>query len=634
MPLVRGYVYIVDQRRTGSNRTAIAALRLGGLCLALGVAACGGGGGPAPDPGPGPQRGTLNGTVRDAGGAALSGVAVLLGQSAAVTDAAGQFQYDNLLAGSYTLSLQDSAGNFDCRNVIIAAGDSSLDFTLPRSGSGLLATEVYPALNGTGSALDSTLYLSFSQELDYQTITADDFSITPEIGAFAVGPPPAVAGRVSQIEGRTDTVVITPQLQLPANQVTYVELTGEISALGGEPLSQPVRWRFRTAATDTFPPRLLGSTPADGASNHPPNSPVLFEYSEPLAEPDGETTVTVAPETEVTVYASGRTLVISPIGQWEINTDYTISAANVADAAGNRSAGGGAAVSFTTGAQASPRNHVEPEWNRILNLIFFAADQAGSYDIFSVEPTTGAILQRTTLPGDEREPTVSSDGSLLAFQHRTPGGKWSIWVVDLAGGEPQQITTTDYNDTQPQFSRTISDRIVFVSDRSDPRGLYLMNSDGSNPVEQDRDFYTSQTDPALHPLLDTQMLFAAGGAGNRDIWRKSVSAVDGSVINQNYSLDNISDEHSPAWGPDADFIVYISDYSGVANLWFAEATGEFDVQLTGFSTAVLDVSVEPLAGGGRAVLSIADGPGGSQLVLVDLLTGEPLGHLTGEEAGD
>jgi hypothetical protein len=604
-------------------------LRLSGLGLALILAGCGGGGSANPEPNPGPQRGTLTGTVRNASGEALGGVAVLLGQSPATTDTGGQFVYSNLLSGSYTLSLQDGSGDFDCRNVAIGSGNVSLDFTLPRSGSGLAATDVEPALNSVNVPLDASLHLSFNSALDFASVSADDFTITPPIGEFAVrdhepGPLGPSGG------GDIQDVWLVPELQLPADQVTYIEVSGEIRDSDGQSLNQPVRWRFRTSASDSYPPRLLSTTPA----GYPPNSPVRFEYSETLAAPDAQTVVTVTPDIQTTAYASGRSLIVSAPGRWEINTEYTITVGNVADESGNRATDNGATISFITGEQASPTNYVEPEWNRALDLIFFSADQGGSYDVFSIDPETLALEQRTTLGGDEREPTVSSDGSLLAFQHRDAGGKWSIWVQSLDGGEAQEITSGDYNDTQPQFSRTISDKIIFVSDRSTPRGLYLMNADGSNPVEQDRDFSQAQTDPALHPLLDTQMLFAAGGSGDRDIWRKTVSAVDGSVINQNFSQDTISDEYRPDWGPEADFIVYISNYSGTANLWYAEATGEFDVQLTSFDTPVLSVSVEPLAGGGRGVVSVADGSGGSQLIIVDLVSGEPLVYLTGEEAGN
>jgi len=595
------------------------------------LAGCGGGGSANPEPNPGPQRGTLTGTVRNAGGEVLSGVAVLLGQSPATTDAGGQFVYSNLLSGSYTLSLQDGSGDFDCRSVAVGSGNISLDFTLPRPGTDLAATDVEPALNAVNVPLDASLHLSFNSALDFASVSADDFTITPAIGDFSIS---RTAPGGPSSPGASSDMWLVPELQLPADQVTYVEISGEIRDSDGQALNQPVRWRFRTSAADSYPPRLLSTTPADGATGYPPNSPARFEYSETLAAPDAQTVVTVTPATATTAYASGRSLIVSAPGRWEINTEYTITVGNVADESGNRAADNGATISFTTGAQASPTNYVEPEWNRALDLIFFSADQGGSYDVFSIDPATLALEQRTTLGGDEREPTVSSDGSLLAFQHREAGGKWSIWVQSLDGGEAQEITSGDYNDTQPQFSRTISDKLIFVSDRSTPRGLYLMNSDGSNPVEQDRDFSQAQTDPALHPLLDTQMLFAAGGSGDRDIWRKTVSAVDGSVINQNFSLGTISDEYRPDWGPEADFIVYISNYGGTANLWYAEATGEFDVQLTSFATPVLSVSVEPLGGGGRAVVSVADGSGGSQLVIVDLVSGEPLTYLTGEEAGN
>lgn len=602
----------------------------------LSLAACGGGDGavdPGPDPNPSPNRADLVGTVRDAVGAVLPGVAVLLGQNPSVTDAQGGFLYANLLPGSYTLSLQDGQGNFDCRNLTISAGDLSLDLTLPRPGTDLAVTSVEPALNAANVQLDANLHLTFAVALDFGSVSANDFTITPEIGSFAVSDrEPGSTEPASGESGRQ--VWLLPELQLPVDQVTYVELSGEIRDSEGQALVQPVRWRFRTSGVDSYPPQLVQTFPADGATNAPPNSAVRFEYSEAIADPDTDVVISIEPVEEFNAYASGRNLIISAEGGWEKNTAYRISVVNVADVLGNRDSGHEVSFSFTTGEQSSPLNYQDPEWNRANNLIVLAADTGGSYDIFSVNPDGSGLTQQTTLPGDEREPTLSSDGTLLAFQHRDQGGKWSIMVQDLDGSEAVQLTPADYNDTQPQFSRTISDKIIFVSDRSEPVGLYLMNSDGSNPVEQDRDFSTSQRDPALHPLLDTQMLFTAGGGSDRDIWRKTVSAIDGSAINQNFTRDLLATEHSPAWGPDAGFIVYISDYAGVENLWFAEATGELAVQLTTFEQPVLDVSVAPAIGDARAVLSVADGQGGSRLVMVDLISGDPLDVIAGEEGGD
>ncbi|MBN2083202.1 Ig-like domain-containing protein [bacterium] len=633
----------MDQRQTRSNSSATAALILLLLALVLALAACGGGSAP-PDPGDNnganggdnggdtPTKATLNATIKDAAGQPLGGVAVLLGLNAAMTGADGQVSYENLLPGTYTVTMQDGAGNYDGREVTLAAGESSVSFTLPNPSGGLAVTEVSPALNSTGAGLGARFVMQFNDDYEVASVASDDFTITPDIGDVEL----AVVDPLSTGSGEpTDSayLALVPTQQLPTNQQILVELTGSINAADGSALTQPVRWRFKTSAADDYPPQLTGSSPADGQTNVPPNLPVRFDFTEKLGALDDDVTFTIAPAAAASLSVVGSSLYASFAGGLEINTAYTATLSGVPDELDNRDLVTVYTLGFTTGEQPAALNYREPEWVANSDLIVFAADNGGTYDIFSIKPDGTELTQLTALPGDERHPTVSHSGELLAFQYRA-GGKWSIWVLDLTGGEPVQITSDDYNDTEPQFSRTLSDRIIFTSDRSQPRGLYLMNADGSNAEEQDSGFGSAQGQAALHPLLDTQMLFTAGGGDDRDIWRKTVSAIDGSAINQNFTGDLLADDHSPAWGPDAGYFVFISDFAGVDNLWYAEATGEFEVQLTEFDQPVLDACVSPVNGDARAIISVEDGNGGTSLVFVDLVSGDVLSYLTGGEAGD
>lgn len=598
--------------------------------LALLLVGCGGGGAPDPDPGPGPgpdpnptpqpDRVDFNGVVRDASGAPIADAAVLVGLNATTTDITGRFNYSNLLPGVYTVSLQDGSGNFDCRAVDLTQGTSNHEFALPAVGSGFRVSSVTPALGSGGAELNHVFRIICTEPVDPASVTAADFTITPGVDFTAE-------------RNSTHSVIIVPQIQLPLNQLILVELIGSISNTDGAPLSHPLRWRFRTSATDTFPPVLLSPNPDIPITNHPPNAAFRFEFNEPLAALDSGFEASVVPETELTAATSGPYLSFSAVGGWEINTHYIGEFHGAADVLGNRAATV-YSFSFTTGDQPAAQWHIQPEWNAAADVIVYSADTGGSYDVFSINPDGTGETQLTMLPGDEMHPTLSNDGTLLAYQHRQ-AGKWSIYVQDIGqGGEPVQITADDFNDTEPYFSRTLSNKIVYVSDVSDPRGLFLANADGSSPVEQDRDFHSVQSNPALHPLLDTQMLFTSGSGDDQDIWRKTVSAIDGTAINQNLTADMLTDEHSPAWGPDASYFVFISDFDGVDNLWYAEATGEFPRQLTELAVRVSNPSVSPAPGDGRCVLSVDNDIGGSDLVLVDLVSGAVLNYLTGEEADD
>jgi Tol biopolymer transport system component len=581
-----------------------------------------------PDPGSLPddddpfvERYTMQGLVLTLDETPLTGVEVLLGSATARTDDTGRFTFDTVVPGTYPIALQDAEGNYDCQLIELGTGGSSFTFYLPTRRTGLRVLSVAPVLNSNGAALDGGIELVFSTAVNHGNITSSDFTFTPHVGEL-------------EIEALADDhLLIRPQLQLPVNQRITCELTGEISSSSGEPLAHPVHLRFRTAQTDTYPPRLVNTTPEPQSTGFAPNLGVRFSFSEELA-PLGEDTIIVTnPPVEFSAYTTNRDAVIHPEDGWRKNATYEVQLAGISDPAGNASTEP-YSVRFTTGEEAAPRNHIQPEWNQLTDSIFFAADPAGSYDLFRINPDSTGFEQLTFLDGDELNPTVSQDGTLLAFQHRPPGGSWSIYIADLSvPGEPLKLTSDDFNDTDPYFSRTISNTIVFVSDSTDPQSLYRMNSDGSALVELDPGFGSRQWQPILHPLLDNQLLFTSSGGGNSDIWRKSISAVDGEAINNNLTSDFLSDEHSPAWGYDASFVVFVSDASGTDNLWYAEASGEFPRQVTYLETDLATPCVAPFSGDFRCVASVANTNRGSDLVLIDLISGELAANLTGGADG-
>ncbi len=590
------------------------------VCLLLGLTACGGGGGGQPNP-PG-NKYTLSGTVRNAANAAIAGAQVLLGQSAAVTDNSGTFRFDSLPAGFYLASVQDAEGNFACKQLQLSASSTSFDFTLPVTTSGFEVVAVSPPLNSTSAGLNSDFRIEFSQPLDQSSIgdAADWFS--PSLGNVS-----------ASTNGAGTVLVLDPELQLPLNQQITVEIPAAAASTAGVSLSHVVRWRCTTEATDTAAPQLITTTPLAGETAHPPNLSAVFEFNEAL-ENNPLPSISVEPSTEMTATVSGRYLYVQPAGGWQTLTAYTLSISDIADGAGNV-LGTSLGLSFTTSDQAAPAYDVEPAWNRVDNTIVFASDRYGSYDIYKVALDGNELVRLTALPGDERHPSVSRDGQRLVFQYRAPGGKWHIYSQRIDGeGEANQLTAGDYNDQQPVFSYTISDKIAFSSDRVEPSGIFMMNSDGSNLLEIDMQFGSEQTSPAFHPLLDTQMLFISNRSGSRDVWRKTISAIDGSTINLNLTGDYLSQESTPAFSPDAGYVLFVSDYSGVDELWVADADGAFPRQLTFFESDVADPALNPSAGSTECIISLPQSGGGRGLAVVDSVSGSLTSWLTGEEAHD
>jgi TolB protein len=85
-------------------------------------------------------------------------------------------------------------------------------------------------------------------------------------------------------------------------------------------------------------------------------------------------------------------------------------------------------------------------------------------------------------PGEQKpakiDPVWSPDGARIAFTSNQ-GGKWAIYVIDLATNEVRRLTDEKTNAIAPAWSPD-GKRLTFSSDRSGQWEIYLMEADGSN----------------------------------------------------------------------------------------------------------------------------------------------------------
>ena len=105
-------------------------------------------------------------------------------------------------------------------------------------------------------------------------------------------------------------------------------------------------------------------------------------------------------------------------------------------------------------------------------MVVFDSNMNGNWDIFSMEGTGNNLRQITFSPADERWPTVSSDGSHIAFSSNEDG-YFNIVIQDLRGDRRFNLTHNGSNETQPDWGPW--DQLLYVSDLHGNRDIFLKN---------------------------------------------------------------------------------------------------------------------------------------------------------------
>ena len=153
-----------------------------------------------------------------------------------------------------------------------------------------------------------------------------------------------------------------------------------------------------------------------------------------------------------------------------------------------------------------------------------------------------------------------SEGSDYAFAFSASDGKDTVFLPERAGPDVTALHGVE--------------KIAWMSDRSGNMDIWVMDVDGSNPVQL-------TTDPAEDWFPDwspgaERIVFASWRAGNSDIW---VMDADGS--NQTQLTTNASGDFNPVWSPDGTRIAINSRRDGPdSDIWVMDADGSNLVQLT------------------------------------------------------
>ncbi len=151
--------------------------------------------------------------------------------------------------------------------------------------------------------------------------------------------------------------------------------------------------------------------------------------------------------------------------------------------------------------------NVEPAVSPDSKLIAFSSDRSGKPMIYTMS-TSGTDIKRKTFAGHyNATPTWSPDSKKLAFAgFDREKNNFDIFIMNLDGSGLLRLSSARKtngkwsNNEDPAFSPD-GRHILFISDRTGIKQLYMVNIDGSNErrITYDNKFYSK---PKWGPLIE------------------------------------------------------------------------------------------------------------------------------------
>ena len=233
----------------------------------------------------------------------------------------------------------------------------------------------------------------------------------------------------------------------------------------------------------------------------------------------------------------------------------------------------------------------------------------------------GQDLMRVTHdPAHDIAPLWSPDGTRLTFI-TSRDDNWEVYVIDTDGSNPVNLTNNPAKDYYPSWSPD-GTKIVFRSDRDENPEIYVMDADGSNPTRLT--MHTKAYDSRPSWSADgTKIVFYSNRVGNSEIY--GMDADGGNPIRL---TNHDAEEWYPALSPDGRRIAFLSQRDGDYGLYVLDRETGNTARLTQGVPAPSAWSPD-----GTRIAFYSDRSGNNEIYAVDVDGGDPA-QMTAHPAAD
>ncbi len=208
--------------------------------------------------------------------------------------------------------------------------------------------------------------------------------------------------------------------------------------------------------------------------------------------------------------------------------------------------------------------------------IIYSSNLGGSFGLWRI-PVSGGTPEQVTAAGSSViSPAIARQGNRMAYVQLK--GDADIWRFEVKGhtgskSTPVKFIASTLQDLSQQYSAD-GQRIVFISDRSGSREIWVCQSDGTNPVQVTSLGLPFIGTPRWSPD-GRQIAFDYISEGDRNI-----HLIGASGGNPRRLTPEASNDVRPSWSRDGKWIYFGSDRTGNWQVWKAPAEGGPSVQVT------------------------------------------------------
>lgn len=240
-----------------------------------------------------------------------------------------------------------------------------------------------------------------------------------------------------------------------------------------------------------------------------------------------------------------------------------------------------------------------------------------AYSLRAVYPGLDSTAAVTTPPlwseGDTR-PVFSPEGARIAFVRGLVNGVDNLFVVSASGGEPTQVTSDSTTIHGVAWSRGGS-HLLYSARREGVSGLWEVDVDGGTPS-----LVRSSSDGTLfrQPTTSSDRLAYSQTSSELDVWtlRRPNRAAP---FRASSLVSSTQVDTHPSISPTGDRVAFVSDRSGVQELWIAESDGSSPAKITSLA--------------GPRIHSVQWSPNGSHLSIVVRKNGQSDVYVVPVEGG-